>query len=209
MTEQPADEYDGPERRSTARLVGEVEEMRAGINVLARRVEDLSKSLSQVNTVTAQQQEVDRRAAQAVFTAATALARVDANKKEAEALAVAHANETQLALKEANESHAAELHEQRHKLMRRIWLLATVVLVIAIVAVTASVAYTRGTERFQRNSYNVCLQRSDQAARIRLYLTKQAANINRLPPTRQAQARDDLNILLGAFPAISCDGLKP
>lgn len=190
MSEQS---YAGGERRlSAVALVQEISELRAAVSVLSARTDALAGGLEKVNDINSQQQDVDRRSAEAVYTAATALATV---------------NDTKLAVEDAQKKHAIEVGKQlalqRNRMMRRFYGLAVVGTVVVLTAVVGAVSYATGQSAYKSDLYQLCLERSKQSAAINSVLSKPPA-----VPLTESQ-KEDAAKLKEAFKPVDCGRVAP
>lgn len=187
----------GEQQQHASRAVAEVRELRNAVTMLASRTESLSKDFAKVNELTARQQEVDRKTAEAVAEAAKAVAAVRA----VEARVVPR--------KEFEEREAvvrAAITAYRKRIVAR-W---TATIVIAVALIIGGIIFAANwASGYTGAVYRVCTQRDAQSVKVRHYLEDQRANAL-ARATDQAQ-RDaiirSIKQLEDAFPVVSCRGL--
>lgn len=190
-------QYDGPDRRDAA-LINEVRELREGIVLVGSRVDALAGAVESVNKLTTEQVAVDRRSAEAVYVAATALAAVHDTKTQTDDAATLHREQVTRALR-----------SQRRKFLARIYAIVIAGVAISGGSIFVAVSYAEGQADRQQSIYDICVARSDQSAKVTAYFKRQEPRIMEMPPKQRDQMLTDFALLRSAFPVISCEGVRP
>lgn len=179
-------------------LISEVRELRSAVVALGQRVEALSRDFTKVNELTARQQEVDRRTAEAVAEAARAVSAVRQVEKQAV---------PRTELDERDRAVRAALVAYRKRVFARwtaTWVIGLTLMVGGIIFAANWAAGYRGAV------YTVCVQRDDQAQKVRAYLEDQRAAALAKAPDQAT--RDQINRAISqldaAFPNVDCQGVR-
>lgn len=190
---EPAAEDD-----TRAFLPHEVRELRSAVQLMAKRTEALSRDFAKVNELTARQQEVDRKTAEAVAEAARAVATV---RKIEQATVPRHE------IEERENTVRMALVAYRRRVASR-WMATMVIgIVVMLAAIMFAVNWASG---YRGEVYNVCVQRDAQSAKVRTYLEDQKGGA--LARAKTQAERDAINAsikqLEDAFPNVPCRGLQ-
>lgn len=197
MSELPTED-DSSVDDSRALVAHEVRELRNAVQVMAQRTEALSRDFGKVNELTARQQEVDRRTAEAVAEAARAVATV--RKIEQATVPRKEIDEREATVRTA-------LVAYRRRVASR-WMATTVIgIAVMLAAIMFAVNWASG---YRGSIYTVCVQRDDQSAKVRHYLEDQKAGA--LARVKTQAERDailrSIRQLEDAFPNVPCKGLQ-
>lgn len=170
---------------SLGEALREVDRQQQLLTRLGRAVKEVQDKADEIDAKTLTTKDIEER---------ERLAEIERLKREAEVEAERDRKAKVLA--------AQEQARRREQMRKFIWwsVLGAITVSAAVVAITVNnAAEQRENTKFRQDVYNICQARSEQARRVRGFLESAE------PET--AQEAERLQILIGAFPVIPCDGL--